>query len=528
MSFLKSSAVVAFFTIISRFLGFIRDAIIARVFGASIYSDLFFTAFKIPNLLRSIFAEGAFTGAFVPTLADSYKAGETQFFRNIKDTLSGLIFVTIVASLLIVYFAPEVNAFIAPGFASQEMLTSLTRLMAPYIVFVSTVALFNAVLNCLRIFGAQGISQIVMNLVLILGALVALRAPPEIGIYYLAVAVLLGGLAQVVTLAIYLLRKRIPFVPSGRILSQTNGQVLKLAIPNILSSCAYQLNIIVASIFASLLPIGTVSWLFYADRLIQLPLGIVSISVSSVLLPFLANQESEDFEVMWLGLRLNAMVLLGGFGVFICSAPTFVSLLFERGSFGAQDVRNVTLVTYALIPAAIFSSSNIIISRLFLAKKMVSVPTYAGFLNLIFNFSFSYLLINPPQIEEFRSRYLNIPPIADLSFLGLSVASSVSSFVIFLFYLGVYWMLLGDKRAIVRYLVNFAIKSFIVVGVATGVLTLIHDVGILGLVLKSSLFLCFALGLIILFDQETKTMAGKMYTKSQRLYTNIMNKAKSR
>jgi putative peptidoglycan lipid II flippase len=290
---LRGTAIVSALTLISRILGFARDLLVARLLGTSIFADAFFVAFRIPNLLRSFVAEGALTSAFTPVFTSSLSQGNDSARLAMRRTIAFLLTLTGILTALLIVAAPDVVRLLAPGFEKNteqfSLCVELTRIMAPYILCVSLVAMLNAALNALNIFGTSAWAQIVMNVVLISGALIAIPFDSQTATKILAISALLGGIVQILAQIPTALRSGLSLIPSFQLLSREVREVVTLMIPATLGASVYQVTIFLVTILASLLPTGSVSWLFYADRVAQFPIGIFSIALASVLLPALSH-----------------------------------------------------------------------------------------------------------------------------------------------------------------------------------------------------------------------------------------------
>ena len=446
---LKGVSTVALFTLISRIFGFIRDLLVARLFGSSVYADAYFVAFKIPNLLRSIFAEGALTSAFIPVFSEEFKKGTNEAQKAFSSIFSILIIVTSIISIFGIYFASDlINAF-APGFKSSsdkwEISIVLTRIMMPYIIFVSIVALINGVLNTGNIFGSSAIAQVLMNLTLILGALLANFGTSEyIQTLILSGSVLVGGLVQIIAQFNALRKIKIKILLTKRIFTNATKRVFLLFIPAILGSTVYQITIFISTVLASYLQNGSISWLFYADRITQLPLGIFTIALSSVLLPSLSNaQANNQTNIFHLNLKnsiryTNFIIIPLSLFLFFYST-SIVQVLFQRGDFNQKS----TLMTSIAVTAQAFGlwSSGVysMIVRAFFAQKNTKIPTLIGLFNLASTFLLSILFMGkvsplnntePNKMISIISYVQNISPYSfDFKHAGLVLSSTVSSVI---------------------------------------------------------------------------------------------------
>lgn len=359
MNLLKTLFTVGSMTFASRILGFVRDTLIARVFGAGMLTDAFFVAFKIPNLLRRISAEGAFSQAFVPILAE-YKTqrshNETQALINHVATLLGLflVVITIVAMLA----APWVVQISAPGFAADaskfDLTVDLLRITFPYIFFVSLVSLAGGVLNTYGNFSTPAFTPVWLNVSFITAML--LVAPYfDHSIRVLAWAVFVGGILQLLFQLPYL--SKLGLVPRISLNLKDEGvwRILKLMGPAVFGVSVAQISLLINTIIASFLVSGSVSWLYFADRLMEFPTGLLGVALGTILLPSLSKSvadknHSEYSQLLDWGLRLTFMLALPAAVALAVLAVPLVTSLFMYGAFTAHDVMmtKVALVAYSL------------------------------------------------------------------------------------------------------------------------------------------------------------------------------------
>lgn len=359
MNLLKALATVGSMTFLSRVLGFVRDALIARIFGAGIFTDAFFVAFKIPNLLRRLFAEGAFSQAFVPILAE-YKNQRgheaTHTLINHVSSLLGLIL--IVVAILGMLAAPVVVYISAPGFIDEPEKFALTvdllRVTFPYILFISLVSLAGGILNTFGRFSVPAFTPVLLNLSFIAAALFLAPYfdPPVMA---LAWAVFFGGVLQLVFQLPFL--HRIGLVPRFRLNLKDEGlwRVLKLMGPAVFGVSIAQISLLINTIFASFLVTGSVSWLYYADRLMEFPTGILGVALGTILLPSLAKSfadkaDHEYSQLMDWGLRLTFLLAIPAAVALAVLAVPLVTSLFHYGEFTDLDVlmTRQALMAYSL------------------------------------------------------------------------------------------------------------------------------------------------------------------------------------
>lgn len=359
MNLLKALATVGSMTFLSRILGFVRDTLIARVFGAGIATDAFFVAFKIPNLLRRISAEGAFSQAFVPILAEYKKQrsiDETKALINHVATLLGLFLV--VVTILGMLAAPWVVQVSAPGFVADkakfDLTVDLLRITFPYIFFISLVSLAGGVLNTYGNFSVPAMTPVWLNLSFI--AAVLFVAPYfNHSVMVLAWAVFFGGVAQLLYQLPYL--RQLGLVPRFEINLNDEGvwRILKLMGPAVFGVSIAQISLLINTIFASFLVTGSVSWLYYADRLMEFPTGVLGVALGTILLPSLAKSyadkaDGEYSQLLDWGLRLTFILALpAAVALAVLSVP-LVTGLFHYGAFSALDVEMTrqALMAYSL------------------------------------------------------------------------------------------------------------------------------------------------------------------------------------
>ena len=359
MNLLKVLVSISGMTLLSRILGFVRDTVIARVFGAGIDTDAFFVAFKLPNLLRRLFAEGAFSQAFVPILAE-YKArrGHDET-RELIDHVTGLLLlVLVIVTLLGVLFAPVLVYVSAPGFLSSphkfDVTVQLLRLTFPYILLISLVSLAGGILNTYSKFNVPAFTPVLLNLSFILCALwlTPYFNPPVLA---LGIAVILGGVLQLAFQFPYL--AKLGLIPRPRLDFHHEGarRILKLMAPAVFGVSISQISLLINTIFASFLVTGSVSWLYYADRLMEFPTGMLGVALGTILLPGLAKYYADDSperysELLDWGLRLTLLLALPAAVALAILAVPLISTLFFYGKFTLHDLMMTqqALVAYSL------------------------------------------------------------------------------------------------------------------------------------------------------------------------------------
>lgn len=392
MNLLKALAKVGSMTFVSRILGFVRDTLIARVFGAGMLSDAFIVAFKIPNLLRRVSAEGAFSQAFVPILAE-YKSQrsfeETHSLINRVATWMGIILVGV--TLLGMLAAPLIVALIAPGFtadhAKMQLTIELLRITFPYIFFISLVSMAGGVLNTYNKFGIPAFTPVWLNVSMIVAVLFFADHFAE-PIKALAWAVFFGGFLQLIFQIPFL--KQIGLLPKFELKRDDEGvwRILKLMGPAVLGVSVAQISLIINTVFASFLKTGSVSWLYYADRLMEFPTGVMGVALGTILLPSLskayASQDDVEYSQLldW-GLRLTFILAApAAVALAVLSAPLVVAL-FHYGKFTGIDV---LMTQQALVAYSVGLLGLILVKILapgFYARQNIKTPVKIAVFTLV-------------------------------------------------------------------------------------------------------------------------------------------------
>jgi putative peptidoglycan lipid II flippase len=404
MNLLRALATVSSLTMVSRVLGYARDFFIARIFGASLATDAFFVAFKIPNLLRRMFAEGAFSQAFVPILAGYKETTSPEDTRSLVDSVSTLLFLALVLTAAIgIAAAPLIVYVTAPGFAADPekfgLTVQLLRITFPYIVFIALVALAAGILNTWSRFAVPAITPALLNVSFIVGAAFFARYfdPPVLA---LAWAVFAGGLLQLAFQVPFLVR--LGLLPRWRLNLRHPGvqRVLKLMAPAAFGVSVSQVSLLINQVFASFLVTGSVSWLYYADRLMELPAGVLGVAVGTILLPSLAkyhaaaNQEEYARLLDW-GLRITVLLAVPAAAALAVLALPFIATLFHYGRFGAHDA---WMTQRALVAYSIGLVGMILVKILapgFYARQNVVTPVKIGIFTLVATQAMNLAFIGP-------------------------------------------------------------------------------------------------------------------------------------
>ncbi|VFP79613.1 murein biosynthesis integral membrane protein MurJ [Candidatus Erwinia haradaeae] len=347
MNLLKSLIAVGLVTVFSRVLGFVRDMIIACMFGAGMVTDSFFVAFKLPNLLRRIFAEGAFSQAFVPLLSEHKSMQNIALTKIFLAKVSGLLtFALILVTGIGILTTPWVVLITAPGFSNtsdQFALTmSLLRIMFPYILFISLTAFFGAILNTWNYFIVPAFAPILLNISIIVFSLFTAPYfhPPVIA---LAWGVICGGILQFIYQLPFLKKLGLLVLPCFNICDKSIWRLISQMSSAIISVSLNQLSMIFNTVLASFLEIGSVSWMYYADRLMEFPTGVLGVTLSTILLPSLSKTlvsgQNEEYSCLidW-GLRLCLLLAIPSAIALGILAKPLIIVLFQYGKFNAFDV----------------------------------------------------------------------------------------------------------------------------------------------------------------------------------------------
>lgn len=393
-------------TMLSRVLGFVRDAIVARIFGAGMATDAFFVAFKLPNLLRRIFAEGAFSQAFVPILAEYKSQQGDEATRTFLAYVSGML--TLILALVTVagmVAAPWVIMVTAPGFAATperfELTSALLRVTFPYILLISLTSMVGSVLNTWNRFSVPAFAPTLLNVSMIGFSLFAAPYfnPPVMA---LAWAVLVGGLLQLGYQLPHLKKIGMLVLPRLKWRDPSVWRVMKLMGPAVLGVSVSQISLIINTIFASFLSEGAVSWMYYADRLMEFPSGVLGVALGTILLPSLAKSfasgnHDEYSRLMDWGLRLCFLLALpSAVALGILAKPLTVSL-FQYGKFSAFDA---LMTQRALIAYSVGLMGLIVVKVLvpgFYSRQDIKTPVKIAIVTLILTQVMNLIFIGPLQ-----------------------------------------------------------------------------------------------------------------------------------
>lgn len=428
MQLLKSTAKVGTATITSRILGFIRDVVLARYFGASAETDAFFLAFKIPNFMRRLFAEGSFSLAFVPVLSEVRATGDRKALRDLIDHVSGtLAGILLVLTAFGVLAAPLVLAIFAPGWLVDErpefwLSADMLRITFPYILLISLTALAGGILNTFDRFLVPALTPALLNISLIAAA-VLLSTRMDVPVKALAWGVLIAGVAQLLVQVPALLRLGV--MPRPRWGWRHSGvrKILRLMIPTLIGSSVAQVNLLLDVVIATFLVSGSVSWLYYSDRLLEFPLGVFGVALSTVILPNLsrkfARQDPHAFSATldW-ALRLALIITLpAALGLAVLSTPILITL-FQYQAFQMSDVEMsaLSLSAYAAgLPAFIAVK---VLAPGFYARQDTKTPVKIAIIAMASNMLLNFIFVGTLLALAFKGPHT-----------GLALASSVAAYI---------------------------------------------------------------------------------------------------
>jgi putative peptidoglycan lipid II flippase len=418
-SFLRSTSLVSLMTFFSRIFGFARDMLLAQIFGAQEGMDAFYLAFRIPNFMRRLFAEGAFSQAFVPVLAQyQQKHGFDEvkvFLARVSGCLGLVLFLVTILGMI---GAPWIVKVFAPGFETGGLratwASQMLSITFPYLMFISLTAMAGAALNTYGYFGVPAFTPVILNLVMI-GAAVWGRHWISPSVFALAWGVMIAGFLQFLLQVPFLKHKHLLVAPKVVWSDPGVKRVLKLMVPALFGVSVAQVNLLVDTMFASFLPVGSVTWLYYTDRLTDFPLGVFGVAIATVILPHLskkhASKEHDQFSktLDW-GLRMILLVGIPAAVGLIVFAMPLVASCFGYGKFLEADIYQTqkSLMTLSFgVPA--FMVIKVLASG-FYSKQNIKTPVKIGAFAMLVNSILCAALIIP------------------LKHAGLTLASSLAGY----------------------------------------------------------------------------------------------------
>ena len=416
----KSAGVVSGFTMLSRVLGLLRDMVIANFFGASSGADAFFVAFKVPNFMRRLFAEGAFAQAFVPVLSEYKSKHPQQVVQELVSRVAGSLGITLLAlTVMGVTFAPQLVMVFAPGFIRHpeklQLAGEMLRLTFPYLFLISMTAFAGSILNSYGRFAVPAFTPVLLNVSLISCAylLPAMLNEPVVA---LAWGVLIAGTVQFVFQLPFLMR--INMAPAPKVGFKHPGvvQILRLMGPALFGVSVSQINLMLDTILASFLVSGSVSWLYFSDRLVELPLGVIGIALATVILPNLSIKHAEqsmDAFAKTMDWAVRMVLLIGvpaALALMVLAEPILITL-FYRGEFDqlavAQSAASLRAYSVGLIAFMLIK----VLAPGYFARQDTKTPVRIGIRAMVANMVFNLILILP------------------LAHVGLALATSLAAFL---------------------------------------------------------------------------------------------------
>ncbi|WP_026154830.1 murein biosynthesis integral membrane protein MurJ [Thiolinea disciformis] len=425
---LRSGAVISAMTLISRILGLVRDMIVARYFPVDGATDAFFVAFKIPNLLRRFFAEGAFSLAFVPVLAEYKEKRSREELSDLIDHVAGALgLLLLIISLIGMVAAPILVYLFAPGFTKQagaqpELAAEMLRITFPYILFISLAGLAGGILNTFQKFAVPAFTPSLLNIIMIIATV---WVAPYFGqpILVLAWGVFFAGLAQFLFQVPSLIR--LGLMPKFKFKKAHEGvkRIMQLMLPAIFGSSVAQINLVINTIIASFLVVGSISWLYYSDRFIEFPLAIIGVALGTVILPKLsgdhARADSSEFQktLDW-ALRLALLIAIPSTLGLILLAEPILATVMMHGQFQWGDVQMsaMSLMTYSLgLPAFILVK---VLAPGFYSRQDTKTPVKIGVISVIANMLLNIIIVVPWYFSGFIGAHA-----------GLSLATALAGYV---------------------------------------------------------------------------------------------------
>ncbi len=441
-------------TFISRILGFIRDVVIANFLGSTYQADAFFVAFRIPNLLRRLFGEGSLTASFIPVFTQYYiKKGKQEANKIASISFTYLTLILLLIIFLGIYLSPLIIKIIAPGFEKDIkkfiLTVQLNKIMFSYIFFISLVALSMGILNSFKHFFAPSIAPALLNISMISSVIFAYIFKKSI-IFSLAIGVIIGGLLQLILQIFFLKKLKVKIFPCFQFNHPAIKEILLLMGPSVLGLAITQINIFIGTLLASFLPTGSISYLYYADRLIQFPLGIFAVSIGSAVLPLLSEQYAkknftEMEESFIYGMKLIFLITIpAAIGLILAGKP-IISFLFQRGKF---DIIALNKTYQAIVGYAIglwaYAGIRVVVPT-FYAFKDTKTPVKISFIALVANIFLSIILM----------KYL--------LHTGLAIATALASiinFILLIYFLNKY--LKVNLEELFKFLLKIIIPAFFI------------------------------------------------------------------
>ena len=423
---LKSTFVIGVMTLVSRISGLVRDNIFAQIMGSSMVADVFFVAFRIPNFFRRLFGEGAFSAAFVPVFAEYDVNHSAEDGRRFLALISGrLMLILLLVTVAGVIFTPALISLIAPGFRKDHVAFGLavdvTRIMFPYLFFISLVALSAGILNTKGRFAVPAFTPVILNICMISGAWFFASRYSH-ATYAIAVSVFVAGFLQLLFQLPFLYKSgglvapRIRKKAGDELAAEGAVRVYKLTLPALFGVSIAQINLLINTAIATLLATGSVSWLYYSDRLMEFPVGVFGIALATAILPKLskdhASASSNEFSVTldW-GCRWVFLISLPAMLALMVLGKPIITAIYHYGKFTDADVIHVYMSLVAFVLGLIPIIMVKVLAPGFYAQKNTKTPVKIGVVAMLVNIVFSLLLFKP------------------MAHVGLALATSIAALV---------------------------------------------------------------------------------------------------
>ncbi len=462
---LRSGAVISAMTMISRVLGLLRDMIVAHYFPTGGATDAFYVAFRIPNLLRRLFAEGAFSLAFVPVLSEYKEKQSRETLKDLLDHVAGYLgLILLVVTVIGIVAAPIVMWIFAPGFGNKpgarpDLAVDMLRITFPYILFISLTAFVSGILNTFHKFAIPALTPALLNVVMIAAAIWGAPYFDE-PILALAWGVFFAGIAQLVFQLPTL--TRLGLLPRFRIRGGHEGvsRIMKLMLPTLFGSSVAQLNLLINTLLASFLAVGSISWLYYSDRFVELPLAIVGVALGTVILPKLssdhAKADSTQFRhTMDWALRLGLLVSIPAtLGLMMLSEPILATVMMH----GAYTWHDVQMSSLSLITYSSGLSGFIMVKVLapgFYSRQDTKTPVKIGVISIVSNMALNVCIVLPWYLSGTAGAHA-----------GLALATALAGYVNagLLFYNLHKQQIFDPEKGWVSFLVKIGSASLVMVG----------------------------------------------------------------
>ncbi|WP_114800334.1 murein biosynthesis integral membrane protein MurJ [Moraxella canis] len=422
----RSTMIVSSMTMLSRVLGLVRDMVLMGVFGAGGLMDAFLVAFKIPNFLRRLFAEGAFSQAFVPVLTEYKEARTLNEVQLLISRVSGVLsLVLLVLTVVVIVLAPQVVYLFAPGFADDpekfNTAAELLRLTFPYLLFISMTAFFGSILQSYGRFAAPAFAPVLLNLCMIGGALLVspMLDKPIMALGY---AVAISGVLQLLIQLPQLWQQKLLVPPTMGFKDEGVRRILKLMLPAIFGVSVTQINLLLSTVFASLMVAGSVSWMYAAERLSELPLGLIGVAIGTVILPSLSSSRAKSDDATfrqtldWAARLIIVIGLPASLAMFVLS-DVLMDALFVRGQFTHQDALMSGIALKSLSGGILGFMLIKIFAPAFFAGQDTKTPVKIGIISVFANMIFSVVFIGLFYVAQL--------PLHG----GLALATTAASFV---------------------------------------------------------------------------------------------------